>query len=72
MSSLEKLTALIDACREIGVETGPKTVENLGIIPLYSWYHKVILSVNTMTKLEFCFSRKNINIDFSLFTKENI
>ncbi|KAJ1694126.1 hypothetical protein LUZ63_010824 [Rhynchospora breviuscula] len=40
MSSVEKLTALLDACREIGVETGPKTVDNLGIIPLYSWYHK--------------------------------
>lgn len=50
-SSLEKLTALLDACREIGVEMGPKTVDGLGIIPLYSWYHKVILSVNSMTKI---------------------
>ncbi|KAJ3682253.1 hypothetical protein LUZ60_014826 [Juncus effusus] len=38
--SLEKLTALLDACRNLGIETSPRTVNNLGIIPLYSWYHK--------------------------------
>jgi hypothetical protein len=32
-SSLEKLTALLDACSEIGVEMGPKTVDDWGIIP---------------------------------------
>ncbi|KAK3156806.1 hypothetical protein QOZ80_2AG0112170 [Eleusine coracana subsp. coracana] len=40
MDSLEKLTALLDACSELGVDTGPRTIGDLGIIPLYSWYHK--------------------------------
>jgi hypothetical protein len=43
MDSLEKLTALLDACSELGVDTGPKTIGDLGIIPLFSWYHKVCL-----------------------------
>ncbi|OAY65866.1 hypothetical protein ACMD2_23909 [Ananas comosus] len=25
---------------ELGVETGPRTIDGLGIIPLFSWYHK--------------------------------
>ncbi|XP_062205640.1 uncharacterized protein LOC133907584 isoform X2 [Phragmites australis] len=40
MDSLEKLTALLDACSELGVDTGPRMIGDLGIIPLYSWYHK--------------------------------
>lgn len=40
MDSLEKLTALLDACSELGVDTGPRTIGDLGIIPLFSWYHK--------------------------------
>jgi hypothetical protein len=43
MDSLEKLTALLDACSELGVDTGPRTIGDLGIIPLYSWYHKVVI-----------------------------
>lgn len=42
MNSLEKLNALLDACSELGVETGPRTIDGLGIIPLFSWYHKVV------------------------------
>jgi hypothetical protein len=42
MDSLEKLTALLDACSELGVDTGPRMIGDLGIIPLFSWYHKVI------------------------------
>jgi hypothetical protein len=42
MDSLEKLTALLDACSELGVDTDPRTIGDLGIIPLYSWYHKVV------------------------------
>ena len=38
---MEKLTALLDACSELGVDTGPRTIGDLGIIPLFSWYHKV-------------------------------
>ena len=34
MDSLEKLTALLDACSELGVDTGPRMIGNLGIIPL--------------------------------------
>uniref|UniRef100_A0ACD5TP12 Uncharacterized protein n=1 Tax=Avena sativa TaxID=4498 RepID=A0ACD5TP12_AVESA len=40
MDSVEKLNALLDACSELGVDTGPKTIGDLGIIPLFSWYHK--------------------------------
>jgi len=40
MDSLEKLTALLDACSELGVDTGPRMIGDLGIIPLFSWYHK--------------------------------
>jgi hypothetical protein len=41
MDSMEKLNALLDACSELGVDTGPKTIGDLAIIPLFSWYHKV-------------------------------
>lgn len=40
LDSLEKLNALLDACSDLGVETSPKVVEGLGIIPLFSWYHE--------------------------------
>ncbi|VAH04716.1 unnamed protein product [Triticum turgidum subsp. durum] len=40
VDSMEKLTALLDACSELGVDTGPRTIGDLGIIPLFSWYHK--------------------------------
>ncbi|WOK98897.1 hypothetical protein Cni_G07609 [Canna indica] len=40
MDSLEKLTALLDACSKIGVQTAPNIVGGVGIIPLFSWYHK--------------------------------
>ncbi|KAK1324403.1 hypothetical protein QJS10_CPA01g00023 [Acorus calamus] len=40
VDSLEKLDALLDGCRVIGVETRPQMVEDLGIIPLFSWYHQ--------------------------------
>jgi hypothetical protein len=35
MDSLEKLTALLDACSELGVDTCPRTIGDLGIIPLF-------------------------------------
>ncbi|KAK3027619.1 hypothetical protein RJ639_042372 [Escallonia herrerae] len=38
--SLEKLSKLLEACRRIGVETNPTVVDGLGIVPLFSWYHK--------------------------------
>ncbi|PON57739.1 Calcineurin-like phosphoesterase domain, apaH type [Parasponia andersonii] len=40
LNSLEKLNKLIDACRTLGVEINPKAIENLGIVPLFSWYHE--------------------------------
>lgn len=41
LDSLEKLDTLLDACQKIGVETKPGIIDDLGIIPLYSWYHEV-------------------------------
>ena len=41
LDSLEKLDMLLDACRELGVSTRPRTINGVGIIPLFSWYHKV-------------------------------
>ncbi|KAH7663173.1 Metallo-dependent phosphatases protein [Dioscorea alata] len=40
LDSLEKLDMLLDACRELGVSTRPRTIDGVGIIPLFSWYHK--------------------------------
>ncbi|KAJ1402687.1 Calcineurin-like phosphoesterase domain, ApaH type [Sesbania bispinosa] len=40
VDSLEKLNELLDACKRIGVETNPVAVGELGIIPLFSWYHE--------------------------------
>ncbi|CAA6655707.1 unnamed protein product [Spirodela intermedia] len=40
LHSLEKLNALLDVCRDLGVETGPGIVDGVGIVPLYSWYHE--------------------------------
>lgn len=42
VDSLEKLNKLLDACERIGVETNPMVLGELGIIPLFSWYHEVI------------------------------
>ncbi|KAB2001418.1 hypothetical protein ES319_D12G301900v1 [Gossypium barbadense] len=38
--SLEKLNKLLDACKQLGVETNPAVIDGLGIIPLFSWYHE--------------------------------
>ncbi|KAF5445295.1 hypothetical protein F2P56_034357 [Juglans regia] len=38
--SLEKLNRLLDACRELEVETNPMVIDGLGIIPIFSWYHE--------------------------------
>lgn len=38
--SLEKLNKLLDACKRIGVETNPMVIDEIGIIPLFSWYHE--------------------------------
>ncbi|MQL72226.1 hypothetical protein Taro_004557 [Colocasia esculenta] len=40
LDSLGKLKALLDVCRDLGVETSPGIVDGLGIVPLYSWYHE--------------------------------
>lgn len=40
LGSLEKLNNLLDACRQLGVETNPMAIGGLGIIPLFSWYHE--------------------------------
>ncbi|KAE9588320.1 putative metallo-dependent phosphatase [Lupinus albus] len=40
VDSLEKLNELLDACKRLGVETNPMVVDNIGIIPLFSWYHE--------------------------------
>lgn len=40
VDSIEKLHVLLDTCRELGVETSPAIVNDLGIIPLFSWYHE--------------------------------
>ncbi|XP_057968690.1 uncharacterized protein LOC131158103 isoform X3 [Malania oleifera] len=40
VDSLEKLDKLLDACRGLGVETKPMIIDDLGIIPLFSWYHE--------------------------------
>lgn len=42
VDSLEKLNKLLDACKSLGIETKPMVIDNLGIIPLFSWYHEVI------------------------------
>lgn len=38
--SLDKLSALLERCNELGVQTAPKIMGSVGIIPLFSWYHK--------------------------------
>nr|ACU18216.1 unknown [Glycine max] len=40
VDSLEKLNKLLDACERIGVETNPTVIDEIGIIPLFSWYHE--------------------------------
>ncbi|WVZ15756.1 hypothetical protein V8G54_013322 [Vigna mungo] len=40
VDSLEKLSKLLDACKRIGVETNPKVIDEVGIVPLFSWYHE--------------------------------
>ncbi|XP_057544420.1 uncharacterized protein LOC130823707 isoform X1 [Amaranthus tricolor] len=40
LDSLDKLNALLHACDELGVESNPLIIDDLGIIPLFSWYHE--------------------------------
>lgn len=40
VDSIEKLNKLLDACKRIGVETTPMVIDEIGIIPLFSWYHE--------------------------------
>ncbi|KAH7290714.1 hypothetical protein KP509_30G060500 [Ceratopteris richardii] len=40
MHSLEKLRRILNICRNLGVETEPKLIKRVGIIPLFSWYHQ--------------------------------
>ncbi|XP_020248781.1 uncharacterized protein LOC109826195 isoform X2 [Asparagus officinalis] len=51
IDSLEKLNALLDACSDLGVETSPRIVEGLGIIPLFSWYHKSFDTEKDITRV---------------------
>ncbi|KAK6249870.1 hypothetical protein SCA6_003875 [Theobroma cacao] len=40
LDSLQKLNKLLDACRQLGVETNAVVIDGLGIVPLFSWYHE--------------------------------
>ncbi|KAL5545341.1 hypothetical protein UlMin_009125 [Ulmus minor] len=40
LHSLKKLNKLLDACKALGVEINPMVINDLGIIPLFSWYHE--------------------------------
>lgn len=40
VDSLDKLNKLLDACAGLGVETKPRVIDGIGIIPLFSWYHE--------------------------------
>lgn len=40
LDSLQKLNKLLEACRALGVEINPTVIEDLGIVPLFSWYHE--------------------------------
>ncbi|MCO5547058.1 hypothetical protein L7F22_000499 [Adiantum nelumboides] len=40
MHSLEKLLKILKVCHSLGIETGPRVVKGVGIVPLFSWYHQ--------------------------------
>lgn len=40
IDSMEKLHRLLKICCRLGVETEPRVVKGVGIIPLFSWYHQ--------------------------------
>lgn len=40
LNSLDKLNVLLRACGELGVVSSPLIIGDLGIIPLFSWYHE--------------------------------
>ena len=48
VDSLEKLNKLLDACYRIGVETNSMVINEIRIIPLFSWYHELITSKVTI------------------------
>lgn len=41
LDSLEKLDKLLEECQKLGVHTDPLALDDLGVIPLFSWYHEV-------------------------------
>lgn len=40
LDSLEKLDKLLEECQKLGVHTDPLVLDDLGVIPLFSWYHE--------------------------------
>lgn len=40
LDSLEKLEKLLEECQKLGVHTDPLVLDDLGVIPLFSWYHE--------------------------------
>ncbi|HET6977739.1 MAG TPA: metallophosphoesterase [Pyrinomonadaceae bacterium] len=40
-NSLEKFQLILDLCNELGIETKPVRLENLWVVPLFSWYDGV-------------------------------
>eukprot|EP00249_Psilotum_nudum_P005849 c19277_g2_i4 orf=64-945(-) len=40
IDSLKKLESLLSTCDLLGVETKPRIVNGIGIIPIFSWYHQ--------------------------------
>lgn len=40
-SSLEKLEVILKWCKDEGIHTEPKKINNVWIVPIYSWHHQV-------------------------------
>ncbi|XP_056692507.1 uncharacterized protein [Spinacia oleracea] len=50
LDSLDKLNALLHACGELGVESNPLIIGDLGIIPLFSWHHESCMDFRVLTQ----------------------
>lgn len=39
-NSLGKFNQILSLCADLGIQTGPKMVENVWVVPLFSWYER--------------------------------
>jgi hypothetical protein len=67
MDSLGKLDKILELCYRLGVETKPKMINGVGIIPLYSWYHQANFQLSPLSSFACTFEKYGNKFPESLY-----